>query len=50
MMGMCPVQLEQYLVLDSDRYGAYPMIKSAIRNCVEQMRYKSESVQINEVA
>lgn len=50
MTGMCLVELERHLVLNSDRYDTYPMVKSAIGDYVEQMRHKSDPMEVGEIA
>lgn len=49
VMHMCPLDLERHLVLNSDRYDIYPKVKSAIRDYVEEMRHKSDPMQVGEV-
>lgn len=49
-MDMCLEELKRHLELHSDRYYMYPQVKSAVRDCVEQMRRKSGPMNIEEMA
>lgn len=42
MMDMCPPKEERRLLLNSDRYDTYPKVNAAIRDCVDQMRHRSD--------
>lgn len=48
MMDTCPTELGRHRVLNSDRYNTYPYVKAAIRDYVEQMRHKSDPMEMDE--
>lgn len=50
MLDMCPTECERHLTLNSDRYDTYPNVNPAIRDCVEQMRHKSDPMGVAKVA
>lgn len=50
MMDMCPIELGRCLVLQSDRCDTRPKVKSAIRDCVEQVRHMSYPMEIDEMS
>lgn len=50
MMDMCPPELERHLLLNSDRYDTCAKVKAAIRDYGEQMRHKSDPMEVVEMA
>lgn len=47
MMAMCPAELEKHHVLNSDRCETTPQVKSAIKDYAEQLRHKSDPMDVD---
>lgn len=50
MMDMCPMELDRHLVPNSGRYVTYPKGKAAVRDYLEQMRDKSDPMEVGEMS
>lgn len=49
-MDVCPAELDNHLILNSVRFDACPKVKAVIRDCMDQMRHKSDPREIDEMA
>lgn len=49
MVGMCQPELEKRFIINSDRFDTYPKAKAAIIYYVDQMRYKSDPMDIGDM-
>lgn len=50
MMDTCPAELENHLILNSDRFDKDPKTKFATSDYAEQMRHKSSPIELDEMA
>lgn len=48
-MNMGPPSLERHVMLKSDRLGTYRKVESSIRDYVEQLRHKSDPMDVGEM-
>lgn len=48
-MDICPAVLEKHLILNSHRFETYPEVMLATRDGVEQMRRKSDPMDLVDV-
>lgn len=50
MTGTGPTELERHLRLNPHRFDRDPKVKAAIQDCVDQMRCRSDPMEIHEMA
>lgn len=50
MMNLRQLKMKRLLVFNSHRHGTYAKVKTAIGDCMEQMRHRVDPMELDEMA